>query len=210
MARQDLEKLLKNDRFRHLSEATLVSYRDSQLDKIELALADAHLDLCEICKRRLILVREAQEALESYVTTEEDRALIARSIKKVEPERNASNVLNEMHRLASYINDLMNAWIVVFRQPAMKGADDGDEVWSYKSEDGLLKAWVILESDASLTVHFSSSELAWEGARIRFRLGPFSKEVILQREGDSGVTARVEIPRRQRAKKMKDISIEVL
>jgi hypothetical protein len=115
-----------------------------------------------------------------------------------------------MQRLASYIDDLLNAWMVLFRQPAMKGAGDGDEVWRYQSEDGLLKAWAILESDASLTVHFSSTELAWEGVRIRFRLGPFSKEVTLRREGDSGVTAKIEIPRPQRAKNMADISIEVV
>ena len=75
----------------------------------------------------------------------------------------------------------------------------------------MLKAWAVLEKNASLTVHFSSPEPAWEGARILFRLGPFSKEVVLERKdsGDSGVAAKVEIPRRERARNMADISIQV-
>ena len=195
MGPQDIEQLLKSGKYRHLPQATLVSYRDSQLDEIEVALADAHLKLCLVCDRRLAFLREEAEVL----TISE------------EPEIKASDYFHtEVQRLASYIDDLLNAWIVPFRQPAMRGAGDGDEVWRYESEDGLLKAWAILENDASLTVHFSSSELAWEGARIRFRLGPFSKEVTLQREGDSAVAAKIEIPRRKRAKKMADISIEIV
>jgi hypothetical protein len=211
MELEDIEQLLENAKFSHLSEATLVSYRDNQLDKIRLALADAHLRLCLICERRLTFLKEEAEALESYVLTEEDRASIAESIRKLKPERRATDYIStQRERLAAYINELVTAWIAVFSKPAMRGAKDGDEVWRYKSEDGLLTAWAILESDASLTVHFSSPELAWEGARIRFRLGPFIKEVTLQREGDSGLAAKIKISRRQRAKKMRDISIEVV
>jgi hypothetical protein len=211
MEPEDLEQLLKSAKFRHISEATLVSYRDSQLDEIALALADAHLRLCLICERRLTFLRKEAEVLESYVLTDEDRASIEQLIRKEKPEGRATDYIStQRERLASYINDLVTAWTILFSKPAMRGAGDGDEVWRYKSEDGLLTAWAILESDASLTVHFSSPEIAWEGARIRFRLGPFSKEVTLQREGGSGLAAKIKIPRRQRAKKMRDISIEVV
>ncbi|MFL6414559.1 MAG: hypothetical protein ACJ74Y_02675, partial [Bryobacteraceae bacterium] len=51
----------------------------------------------------------------------------------------------------------------------------------------------------------------WDGAQLRFRLGRFEKEVTLQREEDSRrVAARIEIPRRKRARKMTDISLEVV
>jgi hypothetical protein len=211
MKPKDIEQLLEKAKYRHLSEERLVSYRDNQLDKTGRALADAHLRLCLICERRLTFLKEEQEALESYVITEQDRALIERAMKKVDSVTRAVNPLpTEMQRLASYINDLLNAWILPFSQPAMRGGEDSDEVWKYESEDGLLTAWATLESDASLSVHFSSPELAWEGARIRFRLGPFSKEVTLQREGDAGVAAKIEIPRHERAKKMDDISIEIV
>jgi hypothetical protein len=196
MAPKSLEQLFDDAKEKHLAETTLVSYRDDQLDRIGLALADAHLRLCLICQRRLSFLRE--ELLEGQVMTE------------LLPARKATDIHTEWLRLSAYIRDLLDAWLVVFSKQTMRGTGDGDEVWKYKSKDGLLTAWAILENDASLTVHFSSPELAWEGTRIRFRLGPFSKEVTLQREGDSRVVAKVEILRRERAKKMADISIEVI
>lgn len=195
MGTQDIEQLLKNAKYAHLSEATLLSYRDSQLDEIGVALADAHLTRCLVCYSKLTFLREEEEA--QTITGE--------------PEIRAGDYFHtELQRFASYIKDLLDAWIVVFSEPAMRGSEDGDEVWRYETKDKLLTAWAILESDASLTVHFSSPELAWEDARIRFRLGPFSKEVTLQREGDSGVAAKIEIPRDERAKNMADISIGVI
>jgi hypothetical protein len=208
MGLEDIEQLLKDAKFRHLSEATLISYSDHQLDKVRLALADAHLSLCLICKRRLTFLKEEAEALESYVMTEEDHASIEQLIKPEPANTLPDYISNELQRLNSYIRDLLNAWIVPFSEKAMRGARDGDEIWRYESEDGMLTAWAVLETNASLSVHFSSPELAWEGARILFRLGPFSKEVVLQRK-DSGVAAKIEIPRRERAKNMADISIEV-
>jgi hypothetical protein len=208
MGFEDIEQLLKDAKFRHLSEATLISYSDGQLDKVGLALADAHLSLCLVCKRRLTFLQEEAKALESYVMTEEDRASVEQLIKPEPGNRLPEYISTELQRLNSYVSDVLNAWIIPFSKAVMRGADDGDEVWRYESEDGMLTAWAVLEKDASLTVHFSSPELAWEGARILFRLGPFSKEVALQREG-SGVAAKIEIPRRERAKNMADISIKV-
>jgi hypothetical protein len=142
--------------------------------------------------------------------TEQDHASVDQLIKPEPANRVPDYISSELQRLNSYVRDLLVAWIVPFSKEAMRGSGDGDEVWRHESEDGLLTAWAILEEDASLVVHFSSPELAWEGARIRFRLGPFSKEVTLQREGDSTVAAKIEIPRPERAKNMADISIEIL
>jgi hypothetical protein len=195
MAPKSLEQLFDDARVKHLSETTLVSYREDQLDRIGLALADAHLRLCLICKRRLSFLRE--ELLEGQVMTEL-------------PERKATDIQTELQRLSAYINELLVAWSVVFSRPAMRGVKDGDEVFRHESEDGLFTVWVMLETDASLTFHFSSPELAWDGAQLRFRLGRFEKEVTLQREEDSRVAARIEIPRRERVRKMNDISLEVV
>jgi hypothetical protein len=208
MGLEDIEQLLKDAKFRHLSEVTLISYRDDQLDKVGLALADAHLSLCLICKRRLTFLEEEAEALENYVMTEEGHASIEQLIKPEPANRLPDYISNELQRLNSYIRDLLNAWIVPFSEAVVRGGSDGDEIWRYVSEDGMLTAWAVLERDASLTVHLSSPELAWEGARILYRLGPFSKEVALQRK-ESGVATKIEIPRRERAKNMADISIEV-
>lgn len=195
MGPQDIEKLLQSAKHKHLSDATLVSYRDRQLDEIAVTLADAHLRLCLICDRRLTFLREEAEAL---AVTEHPAARATRYIQ------------TEIDNLSSHVRDLLTAWILPFSREPVRGAGDGDEVWRYESEDGLLTAWAMLESNADLTVHFSSPELAWEGAQMRFRLGPFSKEVTLQRAGNSRVAAKIEIPRKKRARNMADISIEVV
>jgi hypothetical protein len=209
MGSEDIEQFLKKAKYRHLSEATLVSYRDSQLDEIDVALADAHLRLCEICERRLTFLNEEAEALESYEVTEKDRALIRETIRQMEPQSEPPD--NILQRLASYFETLVAAWVLPFSQAAVRGTKGGDVIWKYKSEDGLLTSWVELERNANLSVHFSSSELAWKGVRLRFRLGRFTKEVTLdQREGDSNVSAKIVIPRRERPKKMDDLSIEIL
>lgn len=210
MGLEDIEQILKDARSRHLSEATLISYSDDQLDKVRMALADAHLSRCLICTRKLTFLQGEAEAIESYVMTEQDHASVDQLIKPEPANRVPDYISSELQRLNFYVRDLLVAWIVPFSKEAMRGSGDGDEVWRHESEDGLLTAWAILEEDASLVVHFSSPELAWEGARIRFRLGPFSKEVTLQREGDSTVAAKIEIPRPERAKNMADISIEIL
>jgi len=211
MEPKDIEQLLKSAKFNHLSEETLISHYDGELDEIGLALADAHLRLCPICERRLTFLKEEQEAIENYVVTEKDRALIEQARKKVEPlPRAPGGITNLIQQVTAYFNDLLTAWIIPFSQPAIRGSE-GEVIWEYESEDGLLKAWAVSEKDFSLTVHFESTELAWEGIRIRFRLGPFSEEVTLEHpEGSNVVVAKIKIPRRKLAKKMDDISIEIL
>lgn len=195
MGPQDIEQLLQSAKYKHLADVTLVAYRDSQLDEIALALADAHLRLCIICDRRLTFLKEEAEAL---------------AITETLVTRATGYVQTEIDRLSSHLNDLLGAWVLSFSGEAVRGTVDGDELWRYESEDGLLTAWIVLGSDASLTVHFSSPEVAWDGALIEFRLGPFSKEVTLERQEDSSVAARIEIPRAERARDMADLSVRAL
>lgn len=210
MGPEDIEQLLEKAKFKHLSEAKLVSYRDNQLDRIGLALADAHLKLCLICDRKLTLLKGEAEARENYEVTEEDNAANEQFVRGLKQGKHIRRYIQkEIERFNSYVTDLLGAWIQVHSREAVRGAKRGNVKWRYKSKDGLLKAWSVLETDHSLTVHFCSSELKWEGIRIRFRLGPFRKEVTLEREGDLTVTAKINIPRRSLARKMNDISIEV-
>ena len=211
MKPEDIDQLLESGRYKHLSEETLVSYRDNQLDTIRVALADAHLRLCLICDEKLAFLKGEAEAAADYVITEEDRAAVQRTARERKAESKALGLFStEIQRLTAYIKDMLTAWSVVFSQQAMRGDKDGDEVFRHESKDGLFTVRVMLETDASLTFHFSSPELAWDGAQLRFRLGRFEKEVTLQREEDSRVAARIEIPRRERARKMNDISLEVV
>ena len=81
MEPKDIEQFLENAKYSHLSDATLVSYRDGQLNETGLAMADAHLNLCLVCERRLTFLKEEQEALGNYAVTSTDRALIQESIE---------------------------------------------------------------------------------------------------------------------------------
>ncbi len=210
MGSEDIEQVLEKAKFKHLSDATLISYNDNQLDKTGRALADAHLDLCLICGGQLAILQGEPAARDGYVITESDRDTIGQTVKKLTLQPGFTDqVLTELERLNSYVKDLATAWMALFSRPRMVGTGDGDEVWRYESEDGWLTAWAVLDRKANLAVHFSSPELAWKNFRIRFKLGPFSKEVTLQREGER-VTAKIVIPRRERAKKMTDISVEIL
>ena len=210
MKPENMDQLLERGRYQHLSEATLVSYRDNQLDQIRVALADAHLRLCLICERRLAFLKEEAEAVAGYVIADEDLHAIQRTVRKLKSDHNAGGFISaEIQRLSSQIKDLLNAWMLTFATEATLGAEDGDEVWRYESKDGTLTAWIVLEKDASLTVHFSSPEGAWEGMRILFRLGSFTAETTLHRVDDSRVEATIEIPRPRRPKHMADIAIEV-
>lgn len=211
MKPEDIDQLLESGRYKHLSEETLVSYRDNQLDTIRVALADAHLRLCLICDEKLAFLKGEAEAVADYVITEEDRAAVQQTAREMKAESKALGLIStEIQRLTAYIKDMLTAWSVVFSQQAMRGVKDGDEVFRYESKDGLFTVRVMLETDASLTFHFSSPELAWDGAQLRFRLGRFEKEVTLQHEEGSRVAARIEIPRRERARKMNDLSLEVV
>src|ERR1051325_11311089 len=59
----DLERALKNAKYLHLADSLLISYRDQELDEISRRQADAHLELCLICERRLSLFREEAASL---------------------------------------------------------------------------------------------------------------------------------------------------
>lgn len=210
MGRKDIGQLLESAKFKHLSETMLVSYRGIKLDKIQRALAESHLQRCLICQRNLAFLNNEAEAVENYVLTDEDHAANEKFVRGLKPKKNATDYIKtEIKRLASLIKDVEEAWILFFSKQAMRGTGDGDELWRYKSKRGLLTVWAIQETDVSLTVHFSSPKLVWEGARLKFQLGTFSKEITLKRKGD-GVAAKIKIPRSMRPKKMNRFSIEVL
>ncbi|HEY6806986.1 MAG TPA: hypothetical protein VI306_25640 [Pyrinomonadaceae bacterium] len=84
MGSEDSEQLLEEARFKHLSETTLISYKNDQLDEVALALADAHLKLCLICERRLCFLKKEAEALDSYEPSESDRVAVEKLIRKHE------------------------------------------------------------------------------------------------------------------------------
>jgi hypothetical protein len=211
MVPDDIDELIDDAKYKHLPKETLVSYRDSQLDPIQVALADAHLRRCLICKERLNFLMERAE-VENRMG-EAERTAIEQSIRRVKAEMDApSPIFAGIQGLKTNLNSFLDAWMLLFAQEATLGTEDDEDVIRYESEDDALTVWARLnEDDASLEVYFSSPDLALEGSRVRFRLGPFQTEVTLEREEDSKVVAAtIRIPRRERPKKMTDIEIEII
>jgi len=207
MGTEDIEQLLERARFKHLSESTLVSYNDNQLDEVGQALADAHLRLCLICERRLTFLKEESEALESYKITDEDKASIKKLVGQPQPKLE-EYISAELERLNSYVQEVLAAWRLPYRKLAMRGGPEGNESWEIQSKDKVFTVRTVSNKREDLTVQFSSTELRWEGFQIHFKLGSFHKDVALSRKGNR-VTAKVVIPKQERPKKMRDISIKV-
>lgn len=210
MEPREIEEVLKNAKFRHLSEATLISYHENRLDEVGRAMADAHLNVCLLCEKELDFLKGEQDALASYEVTETDRALIRRVLDQTEAGQNVPTTpapsAGPRARLAAGLNELTVAWIAHFSGRQV-GGDDAER---FRFETEALTVWSEVGTDSNLTVQFSSPDLVLEGETIRFRLGPFTEDVTLEREGDLEVNARVKIPQDQRARKMKDFSVEVV
>ena len=196
---EDLEKVLRNAKFLHLADDVLISYRDDELDEISRRQADAHLDLCLICERRLLLFREERAALDgSYENRPEDIALSSAEIELRD-------------RLTEYLRKAVLNWQDCFRQLVPVGGADRNEVkvWDWQSEDGVLVGHATLETTAALRIHFTSNDASLDGARLKIRVGVLTQEATLKRVSDSEVRASVEVPRRKRPRDLTDISIEV-
>jgi uncharacterized protein (DUF952 family) len=98
-----------------------------------------------------------------------------------------------------------------FGQGALRGeADQGEELWRWQSADGHVQARAVMEKNADLTIHFSSNEMALEGASLHFRLGSLNQDLKLRRVSESEVAAQIAVPWEYRQGNMADISIEIV
>ena len=217
MKTDDLENDLRNLKYIHLTESELVAYCDQKLDRMRRARVEAHLKQCFICERQLTLLREEDAALSNREINAEDVAFVERLIEQRgrAPKRSAARLIETAQeiplrlRLDEYLRQMVANWQVQFAQEATRNVVGRcKEIWRWQSEDGLLQGRAVQERNADLTIHLSSNEAGLEGARLNVRLGPLSQEVTLRRVSESEVYAKVAVPRRQRPRKMTDLSIE--
>jgi hypothetical protein len=217
MKRDDLENELRNLKFTHMTESELAAYCDQQLDQIGRARVESHLKQCFICERQFELLREESAALSNRERTAEDEAFVERLLQQTGQERRSSpvepaEIVREValrERLAEYLRKMAANWQVTFG--TVRHSDQGEEVWRWQSEDGHLQARATIEKNADMIVHFSSSEMGLEGARLHFRLGSLGQELTLLRVSESEVAAQAVIPWPYRqGNMMADISIEIL
>jgi hypothetical protein len=206
----DLENELRNLKFRHLSESELTAYCGQELAPMRRVIVEAHLKQCFICERQLALLREEIAALSNPQITAEDVALVERLMEQMGVGQPTAKGISLRERLAGYLRQMVASWQIQFAQAAMRGGNEGEEVWRWQSEDGKLQARAVLEKNADLIIHFSSSEGELEGVRLNVRLGPISNKITLRRISESEVYAKVEVPRRQRPRELEDIAIEIV
>lgn len=217
MKTDDLENELRNLRFAHLTEDELVAYCDQELDNIPRLRVEAHIRHCFICSRQLALLQEESAALSNTERSPEDVALVERLMEQgrlrvKQPSTAVPEAAEEIplrEQLAEYLRQMAASWRVNFAQVMRSGeSGTGEEVWHWQSEDGRVEARAVIESNADMTIHFTSSEPRLQGARINFRLGPFNHEIILQRVSESEIYAKIVLPPQQRQGILADVSIE--
>jgi hypothetical protein len=210
----DMEKRLRNAKFRHLTEDELNYYHDQKLDIIGQAWADAHLQVCLICEQRLELLKEENSILNNREVTADDVALVRRIMQQTGRQRQSSDSHTKAvplkDRFPDYLKQLVDSWHSFFIQQQAVHTKRGssEAIWHGQSEDGFMKAHATLEKDASLTIHFSSDDLSLKGLRFSVSLGSMSQEISLQLVSKSGVYAKVKIARRQLPINLADIKIK--
>lgn len=218
MKQYDLETELRSLKFTHLTESELAAYCDHELDRIGCARVEGHVRQCFICERELELLREESGALIDRADSVEDAAFVERLMEQSGPAPKPfaagpveiANGIPFQDRLTGYLRQMAASWQIYFGQGALRGeAEQGEELWRWQSEDGKLQARAMMVN-ADLTVHFSSSEMELERTRLHFRLGSLNQELMLRRNSDSEVAARIAIPWQYRQGNMADISIEIV
>jgi hypothetical protein len=211
MKTDDLENELRNLRFTHLTEGELAAYCDQELDQIGLARAEAHVKQCFICDRKLELLREENAALSRRVISDDDVAFVDRLMEQTRPAREPSIKATKAagdvplrELLSEYLQQMTASLQLAFRPVR------GEVVWQWESTDHRLRAHATIETNNDMTIHFSSSEMDLEGARIHFRRGSFYQETTLRRVSESKVAAQVIVPLPNRKEKTTDLSIEII
>jgi hypothetical protein len=216
----DLEKALASGKLLHLKDGVLISYRDQKLDEISRKQVEAHLELCLTCERRLLMFQQERAAIDNPgENTPEDKSRIRRALQSAEAQNllgsklthsSIASTLKDV--LIDSVRDAVLNWQDYFRKLApVRGAHrSGVKLWEWKAKDGVVEGYARLESNGDLTIHLSSNNVGFEGARLKIRVGMLTQETTLSRFSDSEVRADVLIPRRNRPRDLTDISIEVI
>ena len=220
MGPNDMEKELMEAKFHHLTEDELDLYIDQLLDNISRARAEAHLQICRICKGQLQVLREESAALERREVSASDIALAKRILQRERFEKKSSDSTAKetppRRSLPDMLGECLDQAVAHWRAhfldliPEPRGDKEGKEIWQWESEDGKLKCRAVSEDTGDLTVHFSSDESSWEGEKFRFRLGSANRETTLERVSESELYAKIKILRRDRPRDLTDMSLEMI
>src|SRR5262245_27112596 len=87
MKADDLKKELKDFRLKHLTDDELLYYVEQKLDKVRLAMAEAHLKQCFVCEQKLMLLKEDSTPLESQTSAAEIARLYETARERLKEEK---------------------------------------------------------------------------------------------------------------------------
>jgi hypothetical protein len=188
----------------HLSDDELIGCAMGTLPAEQVAHLGVHLDSCLDCAAEVERLLEAAEAWRGEEGKQRLAALRERLVRQP--------ALHE--RLVQALQEAIENWRNTFSRPqpawaALTDEEEGRRIWSWQSQDGLLRGHAVLESSGQLTFRFVSLELGLEGQRFALRLGDLRREVVLRRVSETEVGARVVIPAHERPADPTDISLEV-
>jgi hypothetical protein len=207
-----LERVLKDVKFQHLTDANLVSYRDEQLDETSRAQTEAHLSLCLVCERRLSLLRKERAAIDTYTPDDRDMALVKQVLQQVRASDAArpAPCAMALERLAEYLRQASEDWRTHIHQHSpMNDPPVVGEIWRWQSPDGQFSANARLESPANLKFCFSARSADLEGACFRVMAGALNQDATLKRISETEVGAEI-VPQPQQPACLDQISFEIV
>jgi hypothetical protein len=215
MKTDNLENELRNLKLTHLTAIELAAYYDQRPDQIGRIRMEAHIKQCFICERRLALLQEEREALDNREITADEVAFVERMMKHMglaqNPLADEPDAVSLQEKLADYLRQIMASWRISFMREAVRSeVNQGEELWQWQSEDGKMQVRALMETNADLTIHFSSNEMDMEDTRLKVRLGLFNQEITLRRVSESEVTAKIAVPWQYRRGNLAELSIESL
>jgi hypothetical protein len=214
-------RMFKDDiRIVLLNACYTTSYAEAILQDIDFVIGmdrsieeEAAIIFASYFYQALACGRFVKEAFELAKTLAESLApvlLIRQGVKESEPFLNRMKDKTHKESLNLIQGRLIEEIeLEPLEESISRDVHQGEEVWRWQSEYERFTAYLVLETNGDLTLHFSTSDQRLEGARLKVKAGPLILEARLQRGPDSESHAEVTIKRGQRPKNLKYISIEI-
>ncbi len=217
MNHNNIESILRNVKFVHLTDDELDAYRDNELGGIPLVRGEAHLKLCIICERRLEVFREEQMAIYQEEITSDDIAMVNQLLQQIPMRKDAPpseqpNVLPVplRERLSKALRLMGESLQDLFKKTsgeellALQCAPPEEKVrkvWECQEPDSSIKGAAFLDINGDLQFIISSEKMELQGTRLRLRIksteGEIEQEVTLQPMSKTEVGAMFELPRNE-------------
>lgn len=162
MELKEIEQLLTDAKFVHLTDDELSTHHDHRLDDITSARADAHLKLCQICSQRLDILRMEKEALAHPAVSATDVALVRKLLQQI-PSPHATR------RAAAAVTLFWAVRLASARRLAVQFQTTEPllHVWP-KEKEGI--SCVLAEDEKGFVFTVDSTREAHNGALVRFAL----------------------------------------